>query len=178
MIGKEVRRRREELGLTGAELAARSGLTPAAVSQIETGKRTPSSASVVKLAAGLGLEVGELYPRGQSPLPFDMEGRATVTALPERGDRTDYRQMYRDAIRQLFDLARKILADVDEVMGTWEWEEFHQLPPEEQHRRIGYVERYLDIHRDVMNTLAEPHEDLEEERRELETRIAEFRKSA
>lgn len=67
MIGEEVRRRREELGLTGAQLAGRAGLAPSAVSQIETGRRTPSSASVVKLAEGLGVEVGELYPKKAQP---------------------------------------------------------------------------------------------------------------
>jgi transcriptional regulator with XRE-family HTH domain len=73
MIGEEVRRRREDLGLTGAQLAARAGMAPSAVSQIETGKRTPSSASVVKLAEGLGVEVGDLYPKkAQAPLPLDV----------------------------------------------------------------------------------------------------------
>jgi transcriptional regulator with XRE-family HTH domain len=71
MIGQEVRRRREELGLTGAELAARSGLSPGAISQIENGKRTPSSTTVMKLARGLGVEVGELYPKAPSQLSLD-----------------------------------------------------------------------------------------------------------
>jgi transcriptional regulator with XRE-family HTH domain len=70
MIGQEVRRRRDELGLTGAELAARSGLSPGAISQIENGKRTPSSTTVMKLAQGLGVEVGELYPKGPKQLSF------------------------------------------------------------------------------------------------------------
>ena len=70
MIGEEVRRRREGLGLTGAQLAARAGMAPSAVSQIETGKRTPSSASVVKLAEALGVAVGDLYPKGQTQLPL------------------------------------------------------------------------------------------------------------
>lgn len=74
MIGREVRRHREALGLTGTQLAARARMAPSAVSQIETGKRTPSSASVVKLAEALGVEVGALYPKGQSPLPFEAEG--------------------------------------------------------------------------------------------------------
>jgi transcriptional regulator with XRE-family HTH domain len=82
MIGEEVRRRREALGLTGAQLAARAGLAPSAVSQIETGKRTPSSASVIKLAAALGVEVGDLYPKGQAPLP---EMQEYVDVLIERG---------------------------------------------------------------------------------------------
>jgi|ERR671912_296960 transcriptional regulator with XRE-family HTH domain len=88
MIGEEVRRRREELGLTGAQLAERSGLAPSAVSQIETGKRTPSSSSVMKLAAGLGCEVGDLYPKDLSPrLPLEKHGgisepRARLAAEP------------------------------------------------------------------------------------------------
>ena len=71
MIGEEVRRRREELGLTGAQLAAKAGMAPSAVSQIETGKRTPSSASVMKLAAALSVEVGELYPKGARQLSLE-----------------------------------------------------------------------------------------------------------
>jgi transcriptional regulator with XRE-family HTH domain len=69
MIGEAVKRRREEMKLTGAQLAERAGMAPSAVSQIETGKRTPSSASVIKLAAALGVEVGDLYPKGQPRLP-------------------------------------------------------------------------------------------------------------
>jgi transcriptional regulator with XRE-family HTH domain len=47
-------------------------LAPSAVSQIETGRRTPSSASVVKLAEGLGVDVGDLFPpKAQAPLPLD-----------------------------------------------------------------------------------------------------------
>src|SRR5918997_3793121 len=75
MIGEEVRNRREELGLTGAQLAARAGMAPSAVSQIETGKRTPNSTSVIKLAAALGVEAGDLFPKGQAPLPLESEER-------------------------------------------------------------------------------------------------------
>ena len=73
MIGEAVRRRREELRLTGAQLAAKAGMAPSAVSQIETGKRTPSSSSVVKLAAALGVEVGELFPKAEAQLPLDYQ---------------------------------------------------------------------------------------------------------
>jgi len=94
MIGKEVRRRREELGLTGAQLAARAGMAPSAVSQIETGRRTPSSTSVIKLAAALNIDAGDLYPKAQAPLPLEVaeqaghagsdvskEGRRLINAL-------------------------------------------------------------------------------------------------
>jgi len=80
MIGEEVRRQREALGLTGAQLAARAGLAPSAVSQIETGKRSPTSMSVMKLAAALGIEAGELYPKkAQTPLPLEQP----LTTSPE-----------------------------------------------------------------------------------------------
>jgi transcriptional regulator with XRE-family HTH domain len=84
MIGEEVRRQREELGLTGAQLATRAGMAPSAVSQIETGKRTPSSTSVIKLAAALGVEVGELYPKDFSPrLPLEERGERPADALEQ-----------------------------------------------------------------------------------------------
>jgi transcriptional regulator with XRE-family HTH domain len=84
MIGQEVRRRRGELGLTGAELAARSGLSPGAISQIENGKRTPSSTTVMKLARGLGVEVGELYPKDLSQrLPLEERGERPPEAIEQ-----------------------------------------------------------------------------------------------
>jgi transcriptional regulator with XRE-family HTH domain len=81
MIGQEVRRRREELGLTGAQLAERSGLSAGAVSQIENGKRTPSSTTVMKLAQGLGVEVGELFPKAPSQLSLDWLSDEEVPTL-------------------------------------------------------------------------------------------------
>lgn len=51
------------MGLTGAQLAAKAGMAPSAVSQIETGKRSPSAASIVKLAGALGVPEGDLFPR-------------------------------------------------------------------------------------------------------------------
>lgn len=70
-VGIEIRRQRKALGMTGAELAEKAGLAPSAVSQIETGRRTPSSTSVFKLAEALGVGVGELYPKAEPRLPLD-----------------------------------------------------------------------------------------------------------
>jgi len=88
MIGEEVRRQREELGLTGAQLAARASLAPSAVSQIETGRRNPSSMSVMKLADALGVEVGELYPnKAQAPLPLEESERDVTPGIPFSAER-------------------------------------------------------------------------------------------
>src|SRR5215217_5843694 len=71
MIGEEIRRRRQEKGWTGVQLADKAGMAPSAVSQIETGKRSPHSASVIKLAAALKCEVADLYPKAPSQLSLD-----------------------------------------------------------------------------------------------------------
>jgi transcriptional regulator with XRE-family HTH domain len=90
MIGEEVRRRREGLNLTGAQLAARAGMAPSAISQIETGKRTPSSASVIKLAEALGAEVGDLYPKKvQAPLPLEPDGGALLERVLDAARRDE-----------------------------------------------------------------------------------------
>jgi transcriptional regulator with XRE-family HTH domain len=40
------------------------------ISQIETGARNPSAVTLWKIAGALGVEVGDLFPKAQSPLPF------------------------------------------------------------------------------------------------------------
>jgi transcriptional regulator with XRE-family HTH domain len=80
-VGEEIRRRRKELGLTITQLAEKASMAFSAVSQIETGKRTPHSTSVVKLAAALGCEVGDLYPKAPSQLPLDWLSDERVPTL-------------------------------------------------------------------------------------------------
>jgi transcriptional regulator with XRE-family HTH domain len=62
---REVRRRREALGLTQDELAERSGLTPNYIGTIENGKRDPSLSTMMAIAKGLNLQLGELL----GPIP-------------------------------------------------------------------------------------------------------------
>jgi transcriptional regulator with XRE-family HTH domain len=80
MIGEEIRRRRQEKGLTGVQLAAKAGMAPSAVSQIETGRRTPNSASVIKLAEALECEVADLFPKAlQARLPLEEPFRRLIS---------------------------------------------------------------------------------------------------
>lgn len=71
MIGEEIRRRRQEQGLTIPQLAAIAGMSPSSISQIETGKRSPHSVSVMKLAAALECEVADLFPDAPSQLSLE-----------------------------------------------------------------------------------------------------------
>ena len=96
-VGVEIRRRREARGWTGAQLAVYAGLAPSAVSQIETGKRNPNTGSLAKIAGALGIEVGDLFPKAQSPLPLEERLRADGSAVigeayfvePEEGEEPD-----------------------------------------------------------------------------------------
>lgn len=58
---REVRRRREALGLTLDELAKRSGLTPNYIGTIENELRDPSLSTARNLARGLGIPLGDLF---------------------------------------------------------------------------------------------------------------------
>jgi transcriptional regulator with XRE-family HTH domain len=59
-FGRDVRRRREALGITLDELAERAGISPNFLGAIELGKREPSLSTIVELAMGLGVTPGEL----------------------------------------------------------------------------------------------------------------------
>jgi transcriptional regulator with XRE-family HTH domain len=64
-LGLAVKHRREELGLTQEQLANDTDLHQRWISNVETGKRNPSYASLRRLATGLGLPVSELLQRAE-----------------------------------------------------------------------------------------------------------------
>jgi transcriptional regulator with XRE-family HTH domain len=81
-VGAEIRRIREGRGWTGAQLAVYAGMAPSAVSQIETGRRSPNTGSLAKIAKALEVEVVDLFPKGQASLP-DFEGERRPSVLAE-----------------------------------------------------------------------------------------------
>jgi transcriptional regulator with XRE-family HTH domain len=64
-LGLAVKARRQELGLTQEQLANDTGLHQRWISNVETGKRNPSYASLRRLAAGLDLTASELLARAE-----------------------------------------------------------------------------------------------------------------
>ncbi len=70
-VGREIRRLREARGWSQAKLAGDTGMGVSGISQIETGARNPSAVTLWKIAGALGGEVGDLFPKAQSPLPFE-----------------------------------------------------------------------------------------------------------
>jgi len=71
-VGEEIRRRREDKGWSQAKLGVLSGAGPSGISQIETGRRNPSAGTLQRIADALEVEVRDLFPLGQVPLP-DLE---------------------------------------------------------------------------------------------------------
>jgi transcriptional regulator with XRE-family HTH domain len=66
---QELRIARAKAGMTLMELEAASGVGASTISKIERGVTHPQAGTLHKLADALGVEVGELYPKAQSPPP-------------------------------------------------------------------------------------------------------------
>jgi len=60
-VGAKIRRLRQERDWTGAQLAVYAGMAPSAISQIETGRRSPNAGSLEKIARSLQVEVVDLF---------------------------------------------------------------------------------------------------------------------
>ncbi len=60
-IGKNIRRLRQEKGITQTELAQKLGVTCQAVSKWETSVNFPDIALVPRIAELLGVTIGELF---------------------------------------------------------------------------------------------------------------------
>lgn len=67
-LGKRLRIVRERLGLLQHQLAKKSGLTEAAISHFETGRRIPSAKNLIKLAGSLGVSIDYLLGRVKKPV--------------------------------------------------------------------------------------------------------------
>jgi transcriptional regulator with XRE-family HTH domain len=65
-LGRAAAARRIELGLTQEQLALRSDLHQRWISNVETGKRNPSYASLRRLAGALELPASELVARAET----------------------------------------------------------------------------------------------------------------
>lgn len=65
-LGQAVKARREELGRTQEQLANDSKLHQRWISNVETGKRNPSYASLRRLAVSLEMTTAELIARAEA----------------------------------------------------------------------------------------------------------------
>ena len=61
LVGAQIRALRLALGMTGAELAAASQLSPGMLSKIENGQTSPSLATLSALASALNMPIGSFF---------------------------------------------------------------------------------------------------------------------
>jgi transcriptional regulator with XRE-family HTH domain len=92
---EELRRLRKQRGMTQAKLAVLADLDPSSLSQIETGARHPTTRTLEKLAGVLGVEVRDLFPLGQAPLP--LERTLELEALALEASDEEFEEMVREA---------------------------------------------------------------------------------
>ena len=69
LLGKRIRRLREEKGVSQEEFAALAELDRAYYGGIERGERNVGLVNVIKLATTLGVPVAELFPTPPTPPP-------------------------------------------------------------------------------------------------------------
>src|SRR5215203_5807413 len=67
---EELRRLREARGLSQRQLAERSGVGRVTIIHVESGQTSPNVETLSRLAAGLGVDVADFFPKGEPPL-FD-----------------------------------------------------------------------------------------------------------
>jgi transcriptional regulator with XRE-family HTH domain len=65
-VGQRIRSHREASGLSLRELARRLGISPSAISQIETGKSRPSVSTLYAIVSELGMSLDGLFGDGRS----------------------------------------------------------------------------------------------------------------
>ncbi|MGW4634838.1 helix-turn-helix domain-containing protein [Nocardia sp. NPDC004415] len=83
-LGEHLRTLRQKQRSTLVETAGRAGISPQYLSEVERGRKEPSSEMIAALAGALGTSVGELVGR----VAETMRGRAAVpAAVVVGGDR-------------------------------------------------------------------------------------------
>ena len=107
---KELTRIREERRLSQQGLADASGVNKATINQIERGRRSPNLETLEKLAAALGVEMADLFPKAQTPLPLQEEDA--------------WRQGWQSIARCRSDLLERAaeLWDVQLDKGQYDWQ--------------------------------------------------------
>ena len=61
-LGCQIRKLREAKGFTQEDFAAEAGLDRAYFGGVERGERNVAALNLIKIAAALGVEVGDLFP--------------------------------------------------------------------------------------------------------------------
>ncbi len=102
-VGPRLRAHRENRGLSLRELARRLGVSPSAISQIETGKSRPSVSTLYSIVTELGISLDELFG-GATPSESAASRDAAGATRRRVGDPLPERHVQRAGDRATIDL--------------------------------------------------------------------------
>jgi len=71
-VGEKIQELREDMAMSLEELARRSGLSPAMLSQIENHMVSPPLGTLIKIARGLGMDAGAFFRSDSEGQPFSL----------------------------------------------------------------------------------------------------------
>lgn len=72
-LGARIRLLRVQRGLTQEKLAERAGLTPKFLGEVERVETNPSATSLVRIAEGLAVDIGDLFNATTDAIPVSAE---------------------------------------------------------------------------------------------------------
>jgi transcriptional regulator with XRE-family HTH domain len=159
---ERIRELRTEKGLTQVRLAVAADMNPATLNRIEQGKANPNLKTLERLADALGVEVGDLFPKGRGssrePSLFNgLEDAAQSEALQK-------------ALAVLFEgLTRRGQAIVDQGRREGPSEALSR-EVEEYYREAGALHR-IKGRRDIFGRDSEELAEAEAAYQEVEDRI-------
>ncbi len=81
ILKKKIKEERQRLGINQAQLAEKAGVTPAAISQIEKGLRTPTMPVLKRIAEVLGVSIDYLSGNTSRPELHDLLQNEQVQAF-------------------------------------------------------------------------------------------------
>jgi transcriptional regulator with XRE-family HTH domain len=147
----QLKRLRVEKGLSQARLAARAGLDPSTVNQIERGAREASPVTLRKLAEALDVSIANLLesesPKVPGPAPLEPP---TVEALLERaGVSTRWATMPDDEWNEIFDEA-----DLEYALALCYEVAVERLATQELRWALGTPDRSIEERRVVARMLS------------------------
>jgi transcriptional regulator with XRE-family HTH domain len=104
-VGQQVLVARQRLGLTQEQLAEKAGCAAATVFLVENARRNATIRSLSVLAAALGVEVAELFPRSKADAPHTRAGSISREMVEEVGRAQEALRKIEDLVRQVGDIA-------------------------------------------------------------------------
>jgi len=120
----ELRRIRNERGLSQQRLADLANVDKVTIVHIEGGKVSPKVETLEKLASALEVEMADLFPKAQAPLPFENERRrgakeAEHVRFSTAANRIGAAKTFGDNLRHFTEKWREEIKDPQKQGGYW-----------------------------------------------------------